>query len=179
VDGCLELKKIPTPSAPPDGYRRLYPKSGGRLCDLGAASPETALGSGKVPIGTVIAHFTGGVPNAAAFAEIRAAGFAVCDGTTPASQGISEAVITDAMPDLNGEARFLRGGAAAGTAQDHAMQSHTHAYQKVGAAVTAESGSSGYYSGSGSGASSGTPTGASGSETRPINTSVIWIMRVR
>jgi hypothetical protein len=86
-----------------------------RLADLeervGRPSP------GAVGIGTVIAHSTH-IAGSTSIAEMRTAGFAVCDGTTPLSQGITDAVLTGPTPDLNG--RFLRGAATSGDLQTDA-----------------------------------------------------------
>jgi hypothetical protein len=176
TEGGIECRETATPSSAPVGYRRLSVTPEG-IYYLN----ETRIGGsiGVVPIGAIVAHYAGGIANAATLAECRDAGFAACDGTTPASQGISEAVITDAMPDLNGEARFLRGGTAAGTAQDHALQSHTHALPNNApescmnfflvasnpAAVTT--------------VQTGVAVGNTAGETRPTNRSVLWLMRVR
>ena len=74
---------------------------------------------GMVPIGSIIAHHLN-IANADDLANIRAAGFALCDGTTPVSQGIQSSVITAATPNLNEEVydgargRYLRGGNTSG-----------------------------------------------------------------
>lgn len=63
-----------------------------------------------VGVGSIVAHTTN-LAGSETVAEMQARGFALCNGTTPASQGITNALITVATPDLNG-GRFLRGGAA-------------------------------------------------------------------
>lgn len=72
-----------------------------------------------VGVGTIIAHTTH-LAGAEPISEMQARGFALCNGTTPASQGITGALITATMPDLNGQGRFLRGGGgpASGNLED-------------------------------------------------------------
>ena len=102
----------------------------------------TLPSAGVVGIGSIIAHTTH-VPGSASLEQMRAAGFAVCDGTSPESQGITGAVLTGPTPDLNG--RFLRGKAISGefqsdatsasglsaivnqTAHTHTQPAHSHA----------------------------------------------------
>jgi hypothetical protein len=55
-----------------------------------------------------------GVTGAATHAELLSLGYARCDGTTPAFQGVVNPVITDQMPDCSGGV-FLRGFATAWT----------------------------------------------------------------
>eukprot|EP00698_Gefionella_okellyi_P003085 TRINITY_DN1289_c0_g1_i1.p1 TRINITY_DN1289_c0_g1~~TRINITY_DN1289_c0_g1_i1.p1 ORF type:complete len:1125 (-),score=181.80 TRINITY_DN1289_c0_g1_i1:2777-6151(-) len=86
-------------------------------------------GLGVVPIGSVIAHFTG-KPGAATANELYALGFAFCDGIPPHLQSdlLTDAVITT-TPDLNGAQMFIRGtgpGGTVGTIQQHALQGHSH-----------------------------------------------------
>lgn len=70
-----------------------------------------------VGVGSIITHTTN-LGGSETIAELQARGFALCDGTTPASQGITDPLITAAMPNLNG-GRFLRGGS---TAQSGALE---------------------------------------------------------
>ena len=65
-----------------------------------------------VPIGALTA-FLKDFTNADTLATARSQGWALCDGTTPASQGIADPVITT-TPDLNGDNRFLRGSDSSG-----------------------------------------------------------------
>ncbi|MFX1587237.1 MAG: hypothetical protein ACFFC1_03695 [Promethearchaeota archaeon] len=164
-----------------------------------------AINIGRVGIGSVIAHHPD-ISGAESVSDMRAKGFATMDGTTPASQGISGAIITGAMPDWNGDERFLRGcdPGSAGTEQLDAFQGHKHRQ----GGIIANSSSAyqvltwGSYSPSpypdyeyepntaeddevlpytspadyGDG-THGTPR--TDSETRPINVSVVWMMRVK
>lgn len=78
------------------------------------------FGAVAVGLGTLVAHTTN-LAGSETVVEMQARGFALCDGTTPAAQGITGALITAATPNLNG-GRFVRGGAAAqsGTMEDDA-----------------------------------------------------------
>lgn len=92
-------------------------------------APDTPAQAGEVNgnfaataigVGSIIAHTTN-LAGSETVAELQARGFALCDGTTAASQGITDAIITAATPNLNG-GRFLRGGGAgqSGTLEDDA-----------------------------------------------------------
>jgi len=115
------------------------------------------------------------------------------------------------IPDLNGDARFLRGGSLSGTEQDDAFQGHKHtvdppthrhimpmnnmssgySHADNGGAATrynATGSNNGYTSYTNMGEfNSGVPVGdgthgtpkCDSSETRPINMSVVWIMRIK
>jgi len=106
------------------------------------------------------------------------------------------------IPNLNGEsggadspdisrkeAMFLRGGLTSGSGQDHRFQEHSHNHRH---GITAYDGGTGWdyaeeFTGAyGTSSSYYTnydntmPTsGNYGSETRPVNMSVVWIMRVK
>ena len=77
-----------------------------------------------VGVGSIIAHTTN-LAGSETVLELQARGFALCDGTTPASQGITDAIITAATPNLNG-GRFLRGGnnGQSGTLEDDATSAN-------------------------------------------------------
>lgn len=92
-------------------------------------APDTPAHAGEVNgnfaavavgVGSIIAHTTN-LAGSETVVEMQARGFALCDGTTPASQGITDALITATMPNLNG-GRFLRGGATgqSGSLEDDA-----------------------------------------------------------
>ncbi len=83
-----------------------------------AAPAALKSDSGSVGIGSIIGHTVGG--QATSIAEMQRRGFALCDGTTPASQGVENAVLTGATPDLNTTGRFLRGSTTGGAFQDQA-----------------------------------------------------------
>ena len=58
------------------------------------------------------------------FSPVLPDGWAQCDGQVIADTDSVYNGVT--LPDLNGEARFLRGGAVSGTNQTHQLQNHTH-----------------------------------------------------
>ena len=171
------------PSNPSSGYYKFYPKTDGSWYLLDSSGTETELtsggGDGEIPLGAIIAHYAGssltGMPS---IATVQAAGFALCDGTTAATQGISGATITEATPDLNGGAEFIRASDTAGTEQSHQLESHTHSYgNERGTLNTFFTDHSGRYDATGS---TGSPGGCStGSETRPDYVTVVWFMRVK
>ena len=104
----------------------------------------------------------------------------ICSGQT-----VSDAdspIDGEVLPDLNGERRFLRGGNVAGAMEDDQIGEHRHSYNDY------------YYSDTGDDNNFSTPTGddvgqrlqaarttgaAGGSETRPINMTVTWIIRIK
>ncbi len=107
-----------------------------------------------------------------------------------------------AIPDLNGEGRFLRGGTTSGEYQEDQMQSHKHndsGHQHQNSLPTGGAGSANpgaaynwaaqtyYWSSDISYANLGDPTDSGtgageprhGDETRPKNMSVVWIIRIK
>lgn len=83
------------------------------------------------------------------------------------------------LPDLNGDKRFLRGNATSGTEQADEFKSHSHQISSV-----SDVNRGGIYHGCtaypwpGYEPKTGTyDTG--GTETRPINMAVVWIMRIK
>lgn len=104
------------------------------------------------------------------------------------------------VPDLNGQALFLRGGATSGVFQADQMQSHAHLdaghthpshntnFLNTPTNVDYSPGEYGLYLASNTGvgkANLGDPSETSagpvrhGNETRPVNMSMVWIMRVK
>jgi len=95
------------------------------------------------------------------------------------------------LPDLNGDARFLRGGSLSGTEQDDAFQGHGHSLltrtPSDGAATTfagfSKNSSNSYVVGANNGVKTPVEYGNGpiriDDETRPINMSVVWIMRIK
>jgi len=94
-----------------------------------AAPAAVKSDSGSVGIGSIIGHSL--VANATSVAEMQRRGFALCDGTTPSSQGIDNAVLTATTPNLNANGLFLRGGTTSGV-----MQSQATAVNGLGVGLT-------------------------------------------
>ncbi len=135
-----------------------------------------------VPIGTIVAwhkDLAAGVP-------ALPTNWKECDGsavTDPASplNGVS-------VPNLNGDARFLRGGAVSGALQASMYQDHSHYRNPDGFGeylVTTLAGTVSLAPNPGGIFSpttnlTGSAVGGNfGSETRPINMSVVWIIRIK
>ena len=127
------------------------------------------------PIGSIIAWHksftnTPALPN----------GWVECNG-----QVLSDAASVyngQTIPDLNGSSRFLRGGAVSGTLQNDDLKSHSHPYQTTTWYYAERIAGTAYLDG-GSGTTNGlhsdNTSAIGGSETRPINMSVVYIMRVK
>ena len=167
-------------------------QSGGNVI-IGTTTPEGTLdvkgaisGFGIVPIGSIVAWHKGltGVPD-------LPDGWVECNGDT--LNDSDSPLNGQTIPDLNGEGRFLRGSSTSGVSQDDAFQGHLHNWQthvardgSGGGAVSSGSYDStqsirGYFGAASDSiatlGSYGTPRVAN--ETRPINMSVVWIMRVK
>jgi hypothetical protein len=152
---------------------------------------------GAVGIGTIIAHTTH-EEGATSVAEMQAAGFAVCDGTTPAEQGMADAVLDGPTPNLNGNRLFLRGTFGdTGVFQPdstainelHLLDSGHEHESAVGTFCDQGSGpvvSRAFFDATCAGGLTATQTSSSNitlassaTETRPANMSVLWMIRVR
>jgi len=128
-------------------------------------------GFGIVPIGSIIAwhkSFT----NTPSLPD----GWVECNG-----QVLSDADSVyngQTIPDLNGDGRFLRGSSTSGTLQADEFKSHTHTVGMNNLdwplAYTSVSGTT---ANPAAGCALLSSTG--GSETRPINMAVVWVMRVK
>jgi hypothetical protein len=105
-------------------------------------------------------------------------GWVECNGGTVSDT--DSPIHGETIPDLNGGTRFLRGGATSGAFQADAFRSHSHTPNAGSWFWTLSPGGS---TGGGGGtaiANLETATGTTGGgETRPINMSVVWIMRIR
>lgn len=137
----------------------------------------------SVPIGTILAWhktFTGCPDLPDNFVECS--GQVLSDSESPFNG--------ETIPDLNGDARFLRGAATSGTEQADAFQGHYHDVRMKntdGVNSYPRSGDSGGSTISGNNlkaaytvqddGTNGTPRIAT--ETRPINMSVVWIIRIK
>lgn len=162
---------------------------------------------GAVGIGSIIAHVTH-LPGSESVEAMRARGFAVCDGSTPAEQGIADAVLAGATPDLNAAGRFLRGTdgptgvlqadatarnglALSETPHDHVTRvsdgpgscNRTALFNtgsvSAGPRVEWTRTTASGCSYDTNGAVSNTTLETGDAETRPANMSVVWLMRVR
>ncbi len=83
------------------------------------------------------------------------------------------------IPNLNGEGRFLRGSTASGTLQADELKSHTH--NTIAGNLTVPK-NEWHVHADWANASEGpadVTTATGGSETRPINMSVVWIMKIK
>ena len=156
---------------------------------------------GTVPVGTIVAWHKSLAASSLPASWVECNGQTVSDTASPYN-GL-------AVPNLNGGGRFLRGGATSGVLQDDAFQGHKHdlnpglrvdllsyvhpsgSFELFGSdqrACTGASGcSTGYYDQYNIVApniDNVTTLGANGAprfgtETRPSNMSVVWVMRIR
>lgn len=157
------------------------------------------------PIGSIMAWYKdfNGVSITLPSGWVEMNGQTIDDSESPIYAQVGAFVI----PDLNGERRFLRGSQIAGTVEEDAMQGHKHNFSGTpgrtggsGIAFTGETGTGSLshvfnlggsansvdhshgFTPSGSIAGpvdngNGTPRQAV--ETRPVNMSVVWIMRIK
>ena len=82
------------------------------------------------------------------------------------------------IPDLNGQARFLRGASVSGTDQAEDFKSHSHGITRD---LVGSSGSTVEFAAN-EGISNFNPSTTEafgGTETRPINMSVVWIIKIK
>ncbi|TND07921.1 MAG: HepHag family protein [Bacteroidetes bacterium] len=158
----------------------------------GAASWQNLV---TVPVGAIVAWHPH-IPGTPRLPD----GWVECNGQTlndPASTYHNQVI-----PDLNSSGRFLRGSSKSGVMQEDALQAHKHAEPGHGHAVACSAhgvGQGGYgdyvthYGGGspihtnsvavqlGDPVDSGTGAGVprTGNETRPVNMSVVWIIRIK
>ncbi len=161
-----------SPSAnPPSGGGAIY-YSGGNV-GIGTTNPATKLqvdgaisGFGIVPIGSIVAwHKSFTNTPALPSGWVEANGQVLSDSGSPYNG--------QTIPNLNGDARFLRGGSTSGALQADELKAHTHTVPQ-GSGLSGGTGTTGSAD---QGSNSVSSTG--GSETRPINMAVVWIMRVK
>lgn len=121
-----------------------------------------------------------------------------CNGQTISDSG--SPLDGEILDDLNGDSRFLRGSSTSGTLQNDEIISHKHDdsghnHQYYGSAAAGSdwgikndriasptsnyimNGSADLGDPTDSGTGAGTP--AHGNETRPINMSIVWIIRIK
>jgi hypothetical protein len=141
----------------------------------------TALASVMCPIGSILAWHKS-FPGTPALP----ANFVECNGQV--LNDIGSVYNGQTIPDLNGGGRFLRGASTSGTLQADAFQGHKHrAVSSAGTAGTLTTPSTSVNTNPGfddvfvdnpyTDGINGTPRTAS--ETRPVNMSVVWVMRVK
>lgn len=133
---------------------------------------ERNIGFGVVPIGAIIAWHPD-LPGVPSLTE----DWAECNGQVITEQKHpGSPLVNTTLPDLNGDARFLRGGRSSGELQEEEVGSHRHKIDTHTSGVNETHVNQG---------SSGAVKGQAltkldlGKENRPINMSVVWIMRVR
>ena len=145
---------------------------------LAALPPASA----HIPVGTIMAWHKSltGTP-ALLTSWVECSGQVLSD-----SESVYDGVT---IPDLNGEARFLRGSATSGSDQVDAFQGHHHNVPNLSQRVPNRTGNSGALDKNDGAFNTenattivtdgvnGTPRIAN--ETRPINMSVVWIIRVK
>ena len=112
----------------------------------------------------------------------------LCDGT--AISDADSPMNGETVPDLNGDGRFLRGGATSGTEQTDTFQGHKHSVtpqhcfpwvgtggDNAGATGTQQKSTTIIVGNPTTDGANGTPRTAN--ETRPINITVKWIIRIK
>lgn len=138
----------------------------------------------KPPIGSIIAWHKSapGVPS-------LPDGWMECDGSTVIDS--SSPLNGIPLPDLNVSTRFLRGGSVSGSPQAQSLQSHAHDllattdFSGTGSpgvghcAIQTTDRVDGCVGSAPSATVSGLIFADGGVETRPINMSVVWIIRVK
>ena len=181
--------------------------------DIGKMVEVTYVGTGSLVldplielfgVGSIIWHTTH-LTGADSLTTMRSKGWALCDGTTAASQGVLNAVITGTLPDLVTDGHFIRASGTSGTLQDSQVVAHKHTLTDPGhthtiqtrvnnlagvivAAAVGPGDLVGPISTNTTGISlddaislggTGDPAVDTGDETRPINMSALPLMRVR
>ena len=185
VSEPLQMVQLATPGEdPPAGSSFMYVKSDGQPHTKNSSGTELLIG---VPIGSIQAWHKSlpGVPG-------LPLNWVQCDGQV--LNDTESPLNGQTIPNLNGQARFLRGNSVSGTDEADDFKSHNHQggvegltpqgsfglirVATAGEAVTVTGGD----------ISPGEPdlvTGPQniplegGAETRPINMSVVWIMKIK
>lgn len=164
-----------------------------KLQVAGNIKADTFIGYGVVPVGSVIAWHKS-LPGTPALPD----GWVECNGQVIADpQSVYNG---QTAPDLNNRGLFIRGSTVSGTYQADQLQSHTHKdaghadsshdtdHNNTPANVDYSAYEYGYYRVANTGvgyAQLGEPVASSGgtvrygTETRPANMSMIWVMRIK
>ena len=170
-----------------DSVTRIWSFNAGDSVQSGLINENfKTLANGSVPIGTIVAWHKdlSGVSS-------LPTGWKECNGSTVTDS--ESPLVNQTLPNLNGELRFLRGSSTSGTLQGDAFQGHGHthrfnalAFSPSGSGTTiSPSAINGVTNSSGSGNIvspvdlSGYGTVRFATETRPVNMSVVWIMRIK
>lgn len=122
-----------------------------------------------VPIGSIIAWHKS-LPNTPSLPY----GFAECNGQVLDDE--DSPYNGQTIPNLNGGKRFIRGSSTSGTNQAEDFKSHRH---RLNAKANMQSGTTYAEYGVGTSASSQYTRYTGGTETRPINMSVVWIIKIK
>lgn len=152
----------------------------GKMSRIGKV--EHLIETTNVPIGTILAWHKSMNKTPTPLPD----GWVECDGTTLSDPKYSDSPYFNlAVPDLNTRGRFLRGGAKSGVPQDDTIKSHSHKCTPNNTFIICQEnhpnkqripGNNGGSQGFGH-ATETQPFGES--ETRPVNMSVVWIMKVK
>ena len=138
-----------------------------------AVDDNDARINGLMPVGSIIAWYKSltGVP-------ALSGGWVECNGQT--LNDAASLLNGQVIPNLNGAARFLRGGNTSGTLQAEDLKSHNHTLVSIGWGAGVWNPGMGRADGNSPANSwNNSTTFTGGAETRPINMSVICIMRVK
>lgn len=155
-----------------DGLKVFQPNQVVRASEINAnfaaLNAQSAL---KPPVGSIVAWH-----KSAAGVSSLPAGWLECDGSTVSDS--SSPLNGLVLPDLNGSGRFLRGGSVSGTLQADELRSHVH-QQTTGACCGGLPDGILAQMHSGQFGSTLNTIATGGAETRPINMSVVWIIRIK
>jgi hypothetical protein len=176
---------ISTPTATLDvnGSIRIRGLTAAGVVQSDASGNLSVSNFGIVPIGTIVA-WHGSYANTPTLPS----GWVACNGQTlsDAASVYNGQVIPDLNASISGDiSRFLRGSTTSGTIQAQDVQPHNHSVTINGSLLAqnpSPSVSGGFQGGgnySNTGYGSVSVNNSTGSETRPYNMSVIWIMRVK
>ena len=134
---------------------------------------NTIGGLNSPPVGSIVAWHKD-FANTPALPD----GWVECDGT--AINDTASVYHGQNTPNLNGDGRFLRGSPTSGTPQADSFRSHNHAPGSGNWFHAFQpGGSTGGGGGTGLESFPATTANTGGTETRPINMSVVYIMRIR
>jgi hypothetical protein len=171
----ITTNSLSLPSNPQAGYVLTSDASGnGTWQQIPTPSPPNAL----VPVAGIVAWHKSipGAPPSLPDGWLECNGQTVTDSASPLNGQL--------LPNLNGDGRFLRGSASSGTMQADDFKSHSHAMNgtNVDIVTVVPSGGDQTIPHGGGGGLFGATTGTAstgGSETRPVNMSVVWIIRIK